>query len=255
MSEHDAGRQITLEDLVKLRAKTQKVSKWLRSELEDRLDALRPLLLPKRLLGEYIRGSASMQAKDGEKIYDGLKASYAGIAGEPLRLPGQLESPIEPIPNQLVLHPWEYTHKMNVNGGAQTLTVRSPVSWVLMHAPPIGLSEARQMISGAANRSDANVKKFATHALVIKTIFDRAPGLARILDAMRVKVDYPTSPVTGKLTYVRLTAGVPSFRPTDEIIHNATSLSGVSVFEELVDVEAVSTLEDPVRKKLSDLIA
>jgi len=255
MADHASGREISLDDLVHLRAKTQKVTKWLRSELDDRLETLRPLLSPKRLLGDQIRGTQPMQAKDAEKIFEKLKAAYAGIAGEPLRLPGQLESPMEPIPNQLALYPWEYTHELSPGGDTHALTIRSPVSWVLMHAAPIGLSEARQMFSGAANRSDVNLKKFATHALVMNAIFDRNPGLSRLLGALRVCVDRATSPTTGKVPFVRLTAAVPSFRPADGVIQNATSLSGVAIFEELVDLDAVSGLEDPVRTKISGLTA
>lgn len=111
------------------------------------------------------------------------------------------------------------------------------------------------MMTGEANRSDPNLKKFVTHTMVMGAIFDRSPGLTRLLGALRVKVDRPKSSLTGNLTYVRLTAEVPSFRPTDEVIHNATSLSGVSIFEELVDVDAVANMEDPIRAKLSQLIA
>jgi len=255
MADHASGREISLDDLVQLRAKTQKVTKWLRSELDDRLETLRPLLSPKRLLGDQIRGTTPMQAKDAEKVFDKLKAAYAGVAGEPLRLPGQLESPIEPIPNQLTLYPWEYTHELDGDGGKRSLVIRSPVSWVLMHAAPIGLSEARQMFAGTSNRSDPNLKKFATHALVMGAIFDRSPGLPRLLAALRIRVDRATSGLTGKLAFVRVTAEVPSFRPADKVIHNATSLSGVSIFEELVDVDAVAGLDDPVRQKLSKLTA
>lgn len=248
------GRQIALEELVALRTKTQAVSKWLRSELEDRLETLRPLLSPKRLLGDQIRGTQQMTAQDAEKTFDKLKAAYAGIAGEPLRLPGQLESPLEPIPNQLALHPWEYTHELADGGAPQKLALRSPNCWVLMHAAPIGLSEARAMFSGAATRSDQNLKKFATHTLVMGAIFDRSPGLSRLLGALRFHVDRATAPETGKLSFVRLRAEVPSFRPADGVIRNATQLSGVSIFEELVDVDAIGGLADPLRAKIAELV-
>jgi hypothetical protein len=251
----DGSREISLDDLVQLRAKTQKVTQWLLTELQDRLETLRPLLSPKRLLGDQIRGTAPMQAKDAEKVFDKLKAAYAAVAGEPLRLPGQLDSPMEPIPNQLTLYPWEYTHELGGDGDKRSLVIRSPVSWVLMHAAPIGLSEARQMFAGTSNRSDVNLKKFATHALVMGAIFDRNPGLSRLLEALRIKVDRPTSGVTGKLTFVRLTAEVPSFRPADRVIRDATQLSGVSIFEELLDVDAVAGLDDPLRQKISGLTA
>jgi hypothetical protein len=255
MSDEAPGREITLDELVSLRDKTQAVSKWLLSEVEDRLDTLRPLLLPKRLLGDQIRGSSQVQAQHAEQTYDKLKAAYAGVAGEPLRLPGQLESPVEPIPNKLVLYPWEYTHELDVNGQKQQLTIRSPTSWVLMHAPPIGLSEARQMFAGKANRSDQNLRKFAVHVLVMGAIFDRSAGLSRLLGALRFRVDRATAPETGKLSFVRLTSEVPSFRPSDAVISNATRLSGVSIFEELVDVDRIAGLEDPLRKKIAELIA
>ena len=62
VSQPGGGREITLEKMVELRGKTDAISRWLRAELEDRLETLRPLFAPKLLLGEYLRSGERLEA-------------------------------------------------------------------------------------------------------------------------------------------------------------------------------------------------
>jgi len=255
MTSPAGGREITIEQLMTLRAATEAASTWLRTEIEDRLDTLRPLLAPRRFLGEHVRSSVREDAADADRTFGELQASFRAIAGEPLRLSGRLESPLDPISGKLELHAWEYLHEASNGQETRRVTVKSPVSWVLLHATNITLSQARQMLAGGAGRSDADLRQIAVSALLMKILFDRMPGLTRLFGALRVRVDLVTAPETGRLPLVRLTSSIPSFRPADAAILSATRLSGVPIFEELVDVEATADLEDPIRAKLTQLAA
>jgi hypothetical protein len=46
---------------------------------------------------------------------------------------------------------------------------------------------------------------------------------------------------------------VPSYRPTDDLLIAATRFSGVPAFIELIDLDAVTTLPDPIRITLTKL--
>jgi hypothetical protein len=248
------GTEITLERMMTLRAATEAVSGWVRKEAEDRLACLRPLLLPRRLLGDHVKSPVHDDVKDADKAFAELQSAYREVAGTPFKLPGRLDSPVDPISTDLVLHRWEYTHEARDEGDSRSLSVKSPLSWILMHEAPISLSQARQMLAGGAGRSDADLKQFAVNALVMKQILDRSPALIRLLDALRLKVAITESPETGKLPLVKLTSPIPTFRPSDHVILGATRLSGIPIFEELLDVDAARSLPDAYRDRMLELI-
>jgi len=248
------GTEITLDRLMTLRSATEAVSKWVRKEVEDRLDCLRPLLLPRRLLGDHVKSAAHEDVKDADKTFTDLQAAFREVAGAPFKLAARLDSPIDAISTDIALYPWEYAYQAAGDNESRALTVKSPLSWVLMHAAPISLSQARQMLVGGAGRSDADLKQFAINALVIKQMLDRNPALVRLLEALRLTVEIVGLPETGKLPLVKLTAPIATFRPSDSLIVSATKLSGISIFEELLDVDAAKTFKDPFGERLIELI-
>ncbi len=248
------GTEITLDRMIALRAATEAVSSWARKDAEDRLACLRPLLLPRRLLGDHVKSPVHEEIKDADKVFAELQAAYRETSGAPFRLPSRLDSPVDPISTDLVLHRFEYLHEVSADGESRTLTVRSPLSWVLMHEAPISLSQARQMLAGGAGRSDADLRQFAVNALVMRQLVERNPALLRLLEALRLRVAIVESPETGKLPLVRVSSPIPTFRPADRVILSATKLSGIPIFEELLDVDGARNLGDPYRERVLELI-
>jgi hypothetical protein len=248
------GREITIEEMLRLRAGSERVSSWFRGEIDDRLSTLKSLLAPRRFLADHVESPYRVEeAPEADRNFSELQAAYKSVAKEPLRLPGRLESPLGSIPNQVELHPWEYTLEIQAPEGPRRVTVRSPLSWVLVHGAPITLAQARQMSSGAIPRNEPALRQFAIHALLMKLIVERSPGLVRLFAAMRMKLETAESPELGALPLVRVTASVPTFRPADAVIQSAIRISGVPIFEELVDLQAVTSLEDPLRSKIAEL--
>jgi hypothetical protein len=47
---------------------------------------------------------------------------------------------------------------------------------------------------------------------------------------------------------------LPSFRPADDLILTAIRFSGVPAFIELIDVEALNTLQDPLKLSLEKIL-
>lgn len=251
MANGDQVREITLEQMMTLRASTEAAGTWLRSEFSDRLETIRPLLLPRRFLGEHIKSAVQETVRDQDKTFEQLQNAFREISGEPIRVSSRLDSPIESIPGDLQIHDWEYTHE--AGNDRRKLTLKSPVSWVLTYAGAASWGQIREMLLGTAPRNETQIKQFAVGGVILKMALDRSAGIIRLLQALRLSVEILTRPESGKVPIVRLTAPIPAFRPTDALLLQATKLAGVSVFEELVDVDALATLEDPFRTKLLSL--
>jgi hypothetical protein len=47
---------------------------------------------------------------------------------------------------------------------------------------------------------------------------------------------------------------LPSFRPADDLLLTAVRLSGVPAFIELIDTDALSSVEDPLRRQIEERI-
>ena len=43
---------------------------------------------------------------------------------------------------------------------------------------------------------------------------------------------------------------LPSIRPPDDIVLSAVQMSGAAVFEELIDLEAIATMSDPLKDEI-----
>jgi hypothetical protein len=52
-----------------------------------------------------------------------------------------------------------------------------------------------------------------------------------------------------------ISAPLSTLRPPDRIIVESTEMSGTIQFEEVVDSAAIENIEDPVKKKLAELVA
>jgi hypothetical protein len=51
-----------------------------------------------------------------------------------------------------------------------------------------------------------------------------------------------------------LSFSLPSFRPSDDLILEATAFSGIPAFIELIDVAAVGDIADPLKARVDELV-
>jgi hypothetical protein len=90
---------------------------------------------------------------------------------------------------------------------------------------------------------------------VLNGLIARSSGLSTLLTSLRFDVRVEELPGFGKLPLVTITAQLPVFRPADDLILGAVSFSGVPAFIELIDLEAVRSLEDPLKTRIEALLA
>jgi hypothetical protein len=82
----------------------------------------------------------------------------------------------------------------------------------------------------------------------------RYGGLSQILGDLRYQVYPETVPGLGELPLMTITSCLPSFRPPNHLILMATRFSRVPAFIELIDVEALPNLTDPLKTRIAEIL-
>jgi len=245
---------MTLERLHSLRGATDRISQYLREQVQKYLDALRGVLLPQRVLGQHVEHPGRTAAPQADRVWGRLTAKYREIAGKPFGLSAELRSPLPPIDPQVELYPWEYVHEATYDGATHSITVACPAKWVLSYRSGYTLSEVRQALATGQAGSKDRVQKFVVHALVMREVVHAFAGMHELLDALRLKVGEEESPLTGELPFTTLTSSVESTLPADDVVVPTTQITGVPRFTEIIAPDTVTNLRDPLREKLSDLL-
>ena len=244
---------LTLEQLSELREKTETISQFFYTNLLDYLGTLRSLLAPDRLLGKYAGTKESTGGED--RVFAQLQEQYRAVSGKPFELSPELDTePLSLVENQLQLYPSEYIYETQEAGETKAITLTSPVRWVLAYRSEYTLSQVRLAVSGKAERRIRELRQFLVNALVMQAVLDKQQGVTNILTDLRYTVNIEHAPDLGALPLVTIETCLPSFRPPDELILSATRFSGIPAFIELIDLETIQTLQDPLRLSLEEML-
>lgn len=84
----------------------------------------------------------------------------------------------------------------------------------------------------------------------MQSALDKFPGLVRLLEELRYHVQVEKNPALGDLPLVVISSSVSSFRPSDQVVLATTRLSGVPAFIELIDLDSIHRLHDPLKSRL-----
>jgi hypothetical protein len=244
---------LRIEQLAELRAKTETVSGLLLSQLRGHLETLRPLLAPRRLLGDYVRSSVKEDVVGADAAFRRVRDKYKDICGKPFALVPELdEAVVAMMESRFELYPWEYTHEAKNEKESKTMTMTSPLRWALSYTSGYTLSQLRQAIAGKVERRQEEVRQFLVNALVMQYVIAKFPGITRLLNDLRYDIKIDTCAGLGDLPLVTVTSVLPSFRPRDEILLGATRLSGVPAFVELIDFDEVAKMEDRLKLQIEE---
>jgi hypothetical protein len=89
---------------------------------------------------------------------------------------------------------------------------------------------------------------------VAQLVITHTPGLAPLLTDLRYQLQTDVAPELPKLPLVTISSRLRSFRPPDELILAATGFSGVPAFVELIDVDVLPGLVDPLQERIGQLL-
>jgi hypothetical protein len=252
-SPEDTARTLTFEQLTDLRHKTETVSKFLQEQLLSHLETLRPVLALDRVFGRYMGGRGDSPLS--ERAFAQLQQNYRPFTARPYDLPTQFDEHwLSLVGTRVTLYPWEYSHETRSDRETKTITMSSPVRWVVTYTSAYTLGQFRQAVSGKGERRPEHVRQFVVNALVTQLMVAHTPGLGPLLGDLRYQLHADTSPDLPKVPLTTITASLPSFRPSDDLILSAVTFSGVPAFIELIDIEALATLEDPLKARIVALV-
>jgi hypothetical protein len=241
-----------IQRLLKLRKLTRAIADLLRGQLIDYLATLRPMFLPRSIFGEYVQGGAKESVRGAEKVYLQLQSLYASVAkAKPYNLEQELRSPINLENSALEITPVEYSHIVTSDGQSKAVAVTSPFKWVLTYT---GFSPARlQQLLANPNRIDEETHRFVLHYTALRVALASHPGLPRLFEGLRFPIGSGRMPEFGELPLTYISSRISSIRPPDELIVESTEISGQNAFEEIVNLDDLRNLEDPIHTQLLEL--
>lgn len=241
------------ERLLVLRKLTRAIADLLRGQLKDHISTLAPLMHPKSVLGNYVGSQAYEVSRTGEKAFNELRERYqALVQSRDFNLPPDFKSPLEVINPKLEMTPVEYDYVATGDGQSKTVRITSPFKWALSYA---GFAPARLSALLADRRSSGDdLQQFVLHSLMMASVVSRQTGISQILETLHFPVSVDTSEKSGHLPVCYICSSISTQRPPDNVIIESTEISGMDVFEEIVNIEDVPRLRDPLKEKLTALV-
>ena len=204
-------------------------------------------------MGKYTGVKEDVVGSD--RAFAQLQEQYKGVCAKPFALPQELDAdPLSNIDNRLDLYSWEYTHQGQGERESKLITITSPVRWVLSYSSEYTLSQVTQTLASREQRRSDAIHQFVVNALVMHAMLAKFQGIAQLLTDLRYDIQTEKSPALGDLPLVTIRSCLPSFRPADNLMLTAIRFSGVPAFIELIDVEALRTLPDPLKLRIEKIL-
>lgn len=251
MDEATPERAVALEDLPRLREKTEAVAELLRSRLERHLDTLRTLLGPERLLGRHVRSPRDYDAANADAHFDAVKHELAELRGRPLLLPREIADDKVTIDSRIQLHPSTYELEMD----GRKVVITRPTRWLATYSSGYPVGQLCEVLGRRETVRMEDALEFALSAAVLRRTVSQEEHVATLLGDLRWGLHEAKVEGLGALVFLEIRAPMTSFRPEPSLIAQATRLSGVSSFVELVDTESIERMEDPLRTEVEKLLA
>jgi hypothetical protein len=242
---------LNVDQLLHLHNLTKDVSKFCQKQLRGYLDTMALLFRPRRILGDAVEGLEREFTGSSERVVTELRELYRRVAVRPFDLRPELSFPLESISTQLQLYEWEYLHETKTDRGWQTIKVTSPLTWVVAYSSPYSLQMLRQVLAGQEERDPEAVRAFVLRACLLHLQFTKFPAIADLLAGLRYRLEVRRLPDMGDLPLVTVSTLFPTLRPPDSVVTLASGLAGGATFTELLNVETVRNLQDPLRDQIA----
>jgi hypothetical protein len=245
-------KSLTNEDFLKLRQVTEKIGQLLSKRLKGHLEVIKPLFLPRILLGNFIKSAYTEEVPGTEKAFAELQEGFARICEKPFGLPRKLQPPLPPISYQLEVIPYQYPLYL---GGSEDrpVSITSPTQWILSYRNECPLDRLKAMGKGKVPRQQDEMRQTLVNHLTLGIFLKHFPGVGQLLEDLRYRVETRELTDLGGLPVVILKAPVETFLPTDDSILQITQISGIAAFQEIVDLGAIEGILDPYKESLRNL--
>lgn len=242
----------SIQSLLALRKLTRAITEAVRVQMTAHLATLTPLLRPAVTLGDYVQGGQKELTRKAEKAFKQLQGLYETVGtAKPFNLPRELSAPLSFSAESLEIAPLDYSHLAESDGNGRPIQVRAPLTWTLTYS---GYGPAKlQELLNTKMRSMDEVTKFVLSYLILHVVITNQPGVTQLLDALRFPVTTVKVPEFGDLPLTRIGPAISTTRPSDAVIIESAEVTGMDAFEEIVKVEDLSRLQDPLRERLLEI--
>jgi hypothetical protein len=245
------GRDST-HSLLVLRKLTRAIADTVRAQMTEYLATLAPLLRPKMVLGDYVEDGSKESTRRSEKAFKELQALYESVAStKPFSLPKELTLPLRLAGSGLEITPVDTAHVIASGSDTRTIMVRSPLTWTLTYS---GYAPTRlpELLKAKLQTGD-ELARFVVSYLLLHVVTTNSPGLMSVFDALHFPITTTTLPEFGPLPITRIGVAISTTRPSDAVILQSAELTGMDAFEEVVNVQDLSQLRDPLKHRLMEI--
>jgi hypothetical protein len=242
------GREST-QSLLVLRKLTRAIADVVRAQMTEYLATLAPLLRPKMVLGDYVEGGSKESTRRADKAFKELQALYEKVAStKPYNLSRELTLPLRLAGTGLEITAVDSPHVVQSGSESRTIMVRSPLTWTLTYA---GYAPTRMPdLLKAKLRAGDELTQLVVSYLLMHVVTTNSPGLMHMFEALHFPITTTTTDEFGPLPITRIGVGISTERPSDDVILQSAELTGMDAFEEVVNVDDLAQLRDPLKERL-----
>jgi hypothetical protein len=245
--------EYTIQRLLVLRKLTRAVADLLRGQLKEYVTTLTPLLRPRAVFGEHIQSTRETVPGQDKALAD-LQNTYKSLANtKQFNLPKELKTPLELLSASPELSPTVYAYDAKTDTETKPIKITSPLKWVLNYS---GFAPQRlqELIAGQGVIVGDELQQGVIHQLVMQVTASRQAGLAPLLGALRFPVSFGRLNELGDLPVTFISSVISTLRPPDQVIIESTEISGMPLFEEIVNIEDIVQLRDPIKDRLIEIV-
>lgn len=244
-------KEIRVEEMTQLREFSRSVSETLLKDISGYLKTLTPLFSPKKVLGEYLSGVSNDKVIGAEKNFRAIEERYKQQMLDGFGFKAKLSSVVPSINGKLSLTNWR--ESVNVDG--KELVIIYPTKWVMSYDGGFNIQNLVQMNMEGHDLDFEEVSEFVIKQQLLKRLFENAPELNKLLNGLGYSTEFvKVSTAKGYVSVLVVNSYVKSFRPQDDLVKLACQLSGGSEFEELIDKEAIESIENIFQNNFLSLI-
>ena len=238
-----------IQRLLDLRKLTQAVSRQYESKLKSHLVTLAPLFSPLPLFGEYARGGKKSSGSHAEKAYRELCARFQSIANQkPFSLDLDLTPPVDLFAATPSLTPIEYDYTIHSGEANHHVSVTSPLRWTLSF-PEAEPKRLMELTTDDRSQAKETLNHALLQAIAMAILIEQRPGLTNLFQDLRCPLQTIRFDELGGLPFISISAPIGTRLPSDEIILQNTQLTGIPSFEEILDINDIRNLSDPVQRE------
>src|SRR4051794_22403649 len=241
--------------LLRLHGVTKQVAQVCLRRLRAHLETMGPLFRSRRFLGDHMEGTGKEGAPGADRNFADLQHLYGRAAVRPFDLRPELRSPLESVASQFQIDEWEYIQAVQTDDRWQSIRVTTPLTWVVTYNSSLSLPTLLGIMASGGQRDPEAVRAFVLRACLMSELFEKLPALKDLLQGLRFPVAVRHLPQFGELPLVTVSAPFRTFRPDDKLVAMAAGLAGGTSFAEVLDIESVRNLSDPLREEALAILA